>query len=421
MTPPLAGIRIADLTHYYAGPYCTRLLSDMGAEVIKIESLRHYDPSRGPTDRQFGRAYPEPRPEGNLINQAGNTNKNNRNKLGITLDLTRPEGHPLFRALISVSDILIESYSAGVLTRFGYPFEELRRIRPDLIYVALPAMGSTGPERHYRGFGTTIDMLSGIATLRGYGDGPPQLADINYGDPIAGATAAGAALLALHHRAATGEGQFVDLSQLQTLVTLQGEYLLDAQMNGRNADPIGNRHPVWAPHNVFPCKDEDFWVAIACRTDGEWRAAAAAIGRPELGADPRFSAAAARKQHESELEQILSEWTRGLTRFEAASRMQAAGVPAGPVNRTSDVAIEPQLAARKFFETISHPQSGTHAYPGIVWRLTGTPGAVQRPAPTLGQHNRDILGDLLGLDAASIEKLERDGVIGTVPTVDVWA
>lgn len=421
MTPPLAGIRIADLTHYYAGPYCTRLLSDMGAEVIKVESLRHYDPSRGPTDRQFGRAYPSPRPEGSFINQAGNTNKNNRNKLGVTLDLTRPEGHPLFRSLLAVSDIIVESYSAGVLARFGYPFAELQKIRPDIIYVALPAMGSTGPEKHYRGFGTTIDMLSGIASLRGYGDGPPTLADINYGDPIAGATAAGAVLLALHHRAATGEGQFVDLSQLQTLVTLQGEHLLDAQMNGRNSEPIGNHHPSWAPHNVFPCRDDDFWVAIACRNDSEWAAAASVIGRPELAADPRFADAASRKQNETELESIVAGWTRTLTRHEAAARMQAAGVPAGPVHRTSDIAIDPQLADRDFFATISHPQSGTHAYPGVLWRLSGTPGGVSRPAPTLGQHNADVFGDLLGLETAEIQTLETDGIIGTVPTVDVWA
>lgn len=420
MSAPLAGIRIADLTHYYAGPYCTRLLSDMGAEVIKVESLIHYDPSRGPITRQFGRAYPRPRPDGELINQAGNTNKNNRNKLGITLDLTRPEARLAFRRLISVSDIVIESFSAGVLARFGYDFAELRKIQPDIIYAALPAMGSTGPEKHYRGFGTTIDMLSGIASLRGYLDGPPHLADINYGDPIAGVTAAGAVLLALHHRFATGEGQFIDLSQLQALVMLTGEHLLDAQMNDRDSDRIGNRHPSMAPHGVFPCHDEDYWVAIACRNDLDWERLCAVIGRPELGSDPRYCSLAARKANEEQLELLLAEWTGQRTRGEIAAALQAAGVPAGPVNRTSDLAIDPQLAFRGFFETITHPQAGTHAYPGIVWPLSETPGKVARPAPMLGQHNQSVLGDLLGLDHQQIADLEEAGVIGTHPTVDLW-
>ena len=414
---PLQNFRILDLSRIWAGPYCTKLLADMGAEVIKLESLRVYDSHRGPVSPEPGiAAYPDSAPGPEPWNRNGWFNCLHMSKYGITLELTTEPGRRVFEELVSISDALIENFRQGSLGRLGYDYETLRQIRPDLIYAAMPAFGNSGPWQSYVAYGIGQEQLSGMAHITGYPNDGPMKSGINHGDPITGSHAAGVLLAALRYRRRTGKGMFIDVSQQESAVALIGGETLAYQMTSWEPERIGNHSNWYAPHNAYPCAGADRWVTIAVTTDEQWRRLAAVIGRPELAAAPQYATADVRRQNQSELDKIIGDWAAGRELWDIARQLQEQGIPAAPVLRGPDLLENEHYADRGTFNYVDHPQAGPKWYQGFAWRMSATPGQVHWPAPTLGQHNRHIYRELLGLTDGEIDELEAGGVIGTKPT-----
>ena len=414
---PLRNYRILDLSRIWAGPYCTKLLADMGAEVVKMESMRVYDSHRGPVSPAPGIAsYPDSEAGGEPWNRNGWFNCLHMSKYGITLELTTKEGRRVFEDLVSISDVVMENFRQGSLERLGYTYETFREIRPDIIYASMPAFGNSGPWKGYVAYGIGQEQLSGMAHMTGYRDDGPMKSGINHGDPITGSHAAGVILAALRYRRRTGRGMFVDVSQQESAVSLIGGDVLAYQMTGTEPERRGNRSPYFAPHNAYPCAGEDRWVTIAAASEEEWRRLAAVMEREDLAADERFASNDARLKHEDDLDRTIAEWTSQRDAYEITHLLQAAGVPAGPVLRGPDLLEDPHYLERRTFNEVDHPQVGPKWYQGFAWRMSETPGQVHWPSPTLGQHNRQVYGELLGLTPAEIDRLEQDGVIGTKPT-----
>ncbi|MQG71355.1 MAG: CoA transferase [SAR202 cluster bacterium] len=414
---PLKNYRVLDLSRIWAGPYCTKLFADMGAEIIKMESLSVYDSHRGPVNPAKGiAAYPDGEPGDEPWNRNGWFNCLHMSKYGVTLELTKDEGRRVFELLVSISDVVIENFRQGSLERLGYTYEELRKHRPDLIYVSMPAFGNTGPWKGYLGYGIGQEQLSGMAHMTGYRGEGPMKSGINHGDPITGSHAAGVLMAALRHRRRTGKGMYIDVSQQESSVALMGPEVLAYQMTGQEPERRGNRSGWYAPANSYRCAGEDRWVTIAVTNQDQWRSLAQAMDADGLADDPRFATKEARRENHDDLDRIISEWTIGLEAYDLTRKLQRLGVPAGPVLRGPDLLQDAHYKDRGTFVTVDHPQVGPKQYPGIPWKMSATPGVVRWPSPTLGQHNREVYGELLGLNGLEIDQLDQTGVIGTKPT-----
>ena len=414
---PLKNYRVLDLSRIWAGPYCTKLLADMGAEIIKMESLSVYDSHRGPVNPAKGiAAYPDAEPGDEPWNRNGWFNCLHMSKYGVTLELTKGEGRRVIELLVSISDVVIENFRQGSLERLGYTYEELRKHRPDLIYVSMPAFGNTGPWKGYLGYGIGQEQLSGMAHMTGYRGEGPMKSGINHGDPITGSHAAGVLMAALRHRRRTGKGMYIDVSQQESSVALMGPEVLAYQMTGQEPERRGNRSGWYAPANSYPCAGEDRWVTIAATNQDQWRSRAQAMDAAGLVDDPRFATNETRRENHDDLDRIISEWTIGLEAYDLTRKLQRLGVPAGPVLRGPDLLQDAHYKDRGTFVTVDHPQVGPKQYPGIPWKMSATPGVVRWPSPTLGQHNREVYGELLGLTGLEINHLDQTGIIGTKPT-----
>ncbi|MBI4312459.1 MAG: CoA transferase [Chloroflexi bacterium] len=413
---PLANVRVLDLTMVWAGPHGTLMLAALGAEVIKLEAPRRMDTWRGATRPLPGQGvYPGDVPGERAYNRYAYFNETDRNKLGVSLDLTTAKGRLIFENLVRLSDVVIENFRAGVLERLGYPYAALCRLKGDIIYLSMPAFGNTGPERDYVAIGVAQDQLAGIAYGNGYEGDSPWRTSLNYADPVAGLTAAGAILAALIHRRRTGRGQFIDLSQREALACLVGETILDYVMNGRVPRRMGNHHQRVAPHNTYPSTGEDSWITIAVTSDKEFAALCSAMGRPELARDPRFGDMAARKRNEAVLDELIRDWTRRHDATALMRQLQRLDVPAAPVLHGGQLLSDPHLSERSFFETVTHPEAGTHPYPGSPFKLSRSPARLNRPAPRFGEHTRYVLGEVLGLGQDNVEALIAEGVCGPEP------
>jgi len=414
---PLKNFRILDLSRIWAGPYCTKLMADMGAEIIKMESLRVYDSHRGPVSPARGVvAYPDADPGDEPWNRNGWFNCLHMSKYGITLELTEESGRQVFEQLVSISDAVIENFRQGSLERLGYTYETLRKIRPDLIYVSMPAFGNSGPWQQYVAYGIGQEQLSGMAHMTGYADDGPMKSGINHGDPITGSHAAGVLLAALRYRRRTGRGMFIDVSQQESAVSLIGAETLAYQMTGQEPERRGNRSPHHAPHNSYPCAGEDRWVTIAVTTDEQWQHLAGIIGGDALAQDARFSTSDGRLQHQDVLDELVSQWTASREAYAISHELQQMGIPTSPVLRGPDLLEDPHYRERGTFIEVTHPQVGPRWYPGVPWKMSATPGQIHWAAPTLGQHNYPIYHELLGMPSQEIAQLEETGVIGTKPT-----
>ena len=289
----LAGLRIVDLSQVWAGPLALKLLGDMGADVIKVESGRRTDTARGDPNPQSSSAiYPNDEPGPEPWNRAGLFNDRNRSKRGICLDLTMPEGIATLKRVVAASDVVAESYRFGVLERLGAGYEALRAVKPDIVYVSFSSQGATGPERAYGSYGAILEQTAGIASITGYRDGPPTSSGTFFPDPVVAMLGVGVVLAAVRRRDRTGEGSFVDLSQREVTTSIVPEMLMDYTMNGRTRGPQGNRHEVHAPQGVYPAAGEDAWIAITVRSDAEWRAPRGADRRRRAGLGRAFRDAA---------------------------------------------------------------------------------------------------------------------------------
>ncbi len=399
---PLRGLRIIDLSMGWAGPLCTRTLGDLGAEVIKVEAIQYPDWWRGVDPRPA--FFAERRYEKDLRFAF-----QNRNKRGITLDLSRPAGAALLKRLVAVSDAVVENYAREVLPKLGLDYPVLRRSRPDLVMLSMPAFGAEGPWRDARAYGSTLEHASGLPTVSGPADAPPMTNQLAYGDPVGGLNAAAALLVALLHRQRTGEGQHVDLAQVECMFPLVAPWIIAQSALGDPGPRLGNRHPEHVPHGAFPCAAEG-WIAVAVTDDAAWRRLCARLGRPDLAALD----AAARRAREEELEGLLAGWTRGRTAEEAMAALQGLRVAAGVVRWPTDLRHDAHLAARGFWQRAEREHLGRHTLPSAPFRPAGgAPLPIRRAAPTLGEENAAVLTELLGLGAAEIAALEAEGIIGT--------
>jgi crotonobetainyl-CoA:carnitine CoA-transferase CaiB-like acyl-CoA transferase len=404
--PILAGVRVLDLSHAWAGPFATQLLADYGAEVIKIETCERPDMLRFstlPTDEIRPDAY----------NRGGWFQYLGRNKLGLTLDLKHSQGRALFKRLAAQSDVVIENFSLGVMRRLGLEYAVLQALNPRLIMISMPGFGTIGPYKDFVAFGEMIEPFAGLAELTGYADGAPQRLAVAYPDPVAGLHAALATLLALRQRRRTNTGQHIHIPHREPITRMLGEAVLDYTVNGRTQRRIGNRHRAWAPHGCYPCHGPDRWITIAVQNDAEWIALCRVFGDPAWAHDPCFANSLTRWKHANLLDQRIAEATKPWEATALAPRLCAEGVPAGAVQTNQDLFCDAHLQARQAFWVMAHSLAGTHPYPAPSTRLTGTPPRLTRPAPNLGEHNKDLLTRLLGLSAAEIQDLEEKGVIGT--------
>jgi crotonobetainyl-CoA:carnitine CoA-transferase CaiB-like acyl-CoA transferase len=396
-------VRIADLSMMWAGPYATRLLAEMGAEVIKIESPRAWDNVRT--------LLPQP---GALEpwNTSYYFNDYNRDKKSLTLDLSQARGRALFLELVTRCDCVIENYRADVLEKLEIGWDILRAARPDIVLVSMAGFGKTGPERNLVGFGPIIEQMAGLASTTGYGDdGIPYKTGISYGDPVGGIAAAGAVVLALIARRRSGLGAWIDLAQRETMAQMTGAAFAAASLRGERPVHRGNRDARIAPQGVYPCAGEDQWLALSARTDAEWAALARVIGAAELAA----LAIVERRARHDDLDRRIESWTRAQQASAAAATLQGVGVAASRVLDASAIHDDPHLEARGYWVKLPHPLMPIWKQPASAWRLVEASPRPRRHAPLFGEHNREILCGLLGHAEAELDALAAAGVIGDAP------
>lgn len=385
--PPLRGVRVIDLTRAWAGPFCTRLLADYGAEVIKVESGK-FDTQR----------------EG----RAGIYTELNRNKMSITIDLHHPEGQALIKRLAEQSDVPVNNYRPGTLERFNLGYENLRKVNPNIIVLSMPGYGSTGPGRMYASHGAQLMADSGMYYLWGHSDTPVERRGrAAIPDFLGGAQGALAVTAALHARDAIGAGQEIEIAQLEALVAALGVGLLESSVNGRDWQPSGNRRPDAAPYDVYACRGRDAYCAITCTTDDQWEALCRAMGRPQLANDDRFAALAGRLGNADALDAIITEWTSDLTPRQVTHMLQKAGVPAAVVQTGEDVYFDVHLRERGFVVPVDDPESGPMDVTGLSIHLSETPGRQQMDGrPVFGGANDYVFGTLLELSSEERRRLE---------------
>ena len=405
---PLSGLRIIDLSMGWAGPLCTRHMADLGADVIKVEACGYPDWWRGTSQSQAefeARTY-EKLPRFLAMN---------RNKRGITLDLTHPEGAALLRELVRGADAVVENYSSQVLPRLGLGYADLRQINPRLVMVSMAAYGASGSWSDCRAYGSTLEQGSGLPSVSGRADDPPVMNHIAHGDAVGGLNAACALLVALRHRELTGEGQHVDLAQVECMLPFVAPWVVEQSANGQLAPRTGNRHPDHAPHGIYRCQGPDAWLLVAVTDDAAWRALCAAIGAAELAADPALAEAAGRRAQADRIDQVLSAWCAVRPAGDAMRRLQQAGVAAGEVLPPVALYTDPHLVARGVIRRVERAVVGLHPLVSPPYRQGGVPPPVRWPAPTMGQFNREVLTGVLGLTEADLGRLTEAGVIGEMP------
>ncbi len=380
---PLAGIRILDVSRVLAGPYCTTLLWELGAEVLKIEQPGHGDDTR---------AFP-PFQNGESVYFASI----NRGKRSLALDLKNAEDRKTFEALLERADVLLENFRPGTMGRLGYGWDTLKDRFPSLIYASISGFGHTGPYQDRPAYDLIVQALGGMISINGPEGSQGYRLGISLGDLAAGAFAALAISSALYERRESGKGRFIDIAMLDVQTMLLESALVRVFASGEAQAPTGSRHPVITPFDVFAAKDGR--IAIACANDGLYKALCAAIGRPDLAADPRFDGLFARYANEKALKAELEKTLAGATVADWLVKLQAAGVPSAPIHTMTEVAEDPQLKARGMFVEVDDPEMGKLKMSGSAFKISGYPQSATRPpAPNLDEARADVLREL-GRDA----------------------
>jgi benzylsuccinate CoA-transferase BbsF subunit len=402
----LEGITVADFGQTWAGPLFARMLADMGARVIKVESQKRMDVIRSIPPWPPG-ATPTP-------NNSGYYNWLNRNKLGVTLDLTTARGSELAKEIVKMSDVLVENYSRGIMEKFGLDYGSIKKIQPEIIYVSLTALGSDGPFKDYVMYGRTQTYMSGLCHISGYPDREPHPINISWGDPVGAHHGLFAMLSALRYRKKTGKGQLIELSQWESLIGILPENIMDYTLNKRVRNRQANRDEFMAPHNAYRCGGGDLkWVTIAVASDEEWNALIEAMGNPEWAKDEKFDDGLSRWKNQEELDRHIEAWTMDYTQYEITEMLQKVGVAAFPTLSNRGLVEDPHLIARDFLEEVDHPdpEIGKRKYGGMLWKMDKTPGKIRQKAPLVGEHNNYVFGELLGLPQDEIDRLVEEGVI----------
>jgi benzylsuccinate CoA-transferase BbsF subunit len=398
---PFEGIRVVDFGWVWAGTVLGHIMADHGAEVIKIESRKRLDGLR------LGKVFEL----GDTLELNPAFHNNNRSKMSITLDWSSPQGYELIKKLIAKSDVVNENFSVGTLEKHGLGYEELKKIKSDIIMLKLAPTGQFGPESNIMAYAPLMSAIAGIDSMLGYKDDRPLGFKHAYGDVMATLTGAFVMMAALRYKKRTGNGQYIDLSECEATTSLIGEPFMDYFMNGRIAGCEGNFRPGMAPHNNYKSAGDDKWVSIAVKTEDEWKAFCKAIGNPSWTKDAKFSTLANRLNNLVELDKHVTAWTSTLGDYEATAILQKAGVAAAPVLNIEGVFFDPQFQERGIFMNIEHPIAGDlHLY-DLPWKDAKLGRKPARYAPLLGENNDYVFGEILGMPKAEIAKLVEDKVI----------
>lgn len=421
---PLEGIRILDMTVVWAGTYCAALLADMGAEVIRLESIKRLPPiTRGympypPKEvieglPAFVAGMPGREPGARPWNRYPLFNAHARNKRGITVDLLQPSGIDIFKRLVAVSDAFVENNVTETMDKLGISYEMMREVNPRIIMLRMPAYGNSGAYRDYRSLGVHMEGVIGHTITRGYADmDPSSNTNVFAADAAGGAQGAFAMLAALHYRKRTGKGQLIELAQAENMIAYTGRFFMDYAMNGRSATTLGNRHTS-AVQGCYSCAGSDRWVNITLYDESDWRAFRDAIGSPEWTRQAQFATHSRRYANQDALDAHIAEWTQQRDHYEVMRLLQAAGVAAGPVMDQRDAFADPHLNARGIFEEVYHEDvGGSHLYVGAPFKMSETPARIRRGPVRLGQDNEYVYKQILGVSDAEYAELERAGHIG---------
>ncbi|MGE0679384.1 MAG: CaiB/BaiF CoA transferase family protein [Candidatus Binatia bacterium] len=401
---PLEGVRIADFGWILAVPHATAWLGVMGAEVIKIESRQRLD-----LIRLLGQRPGKPLD----INGSGYFNSLNFGKKSLTLDLGHPKGVELAKELIRRSDVVTENFTVGNMAKWSLGYEDLRKLKPDIIMLSGTPLGQYGSESHCVGWGPHTQAYAGMCHLTGYPDGPPSGLGGVWPDFMIGVVMAYAVMSALHYRRRTGKGQYIDLAMAEVVMSMLPEGFADHNMNGRDRSKRGNRDDIMVPHNVYRCAGDDQWAAIAVNNEAEWQALCKTLGHTEWLSDSRFKDQPSRKSNEATLDALLETWTLQRSPIDIMHILQAAGVAATPVYNTEGLCNDPQFQHRRYTVPIDHPVTGAIPAAGIPGLYSALPKETLQytSAPRLGEHNDELLGGLLGLSSADIARLKEERVV----------
>ena len=408
---PLNGIRVLDLTHVWAGPLAARILSDLGAELVKIESPLARGPRKPSVEPLAGWLGGEPGEE--PWNNLATIVKLARNRKSVCLDLKKSAGKRVFLNLVEQADIVIENFSARAMPSLGLSYEVLTERNPRLIYVAMPGYGTYGPYKDWVAFGPTVEPMTGLSQVFGYSPGEPRNTAMALMDPIAGTSAANAVLTALRCREKDGKGKFVELSLHEAGVSFNGAWLLDHQL-GRDQAAIGNAHPEMCPHGVYRCKsmsrgDDADWIAIACEDDDSWIRFSDLLGCRDKGSWDLET----RRNNADLIDENIASWTLQFDKDQVAEKLQDQGIASGPVLTAPELLSEPQAVERNFFVTYERFDT---PIPGNPINMTGLDSGQWTPCPRLGEHNESVLQDWLGFSSDEVADLLSSGIIFDQPS-----
>jgi benzylsuccinate CoA-transferase BbsF subunit len=400
---PLTGLRVLDFTWVGAGALATKLLADLGADVIKMESRARPDNLR---------LSPPFRPDAEGLEGSGYFASRNSSKRSFALDMREPRARSIALQLAERAAVVTSNFRPGVMERWGLSYAAIAKVNPSVVYLAMPMQGGTGPHATFTGFGSTISALAGLVSLSGLPDRLPVGTGTHYPDHVPNPCHALVALLAaLYHRARTGVGQEIEVSQLESTINMIGPAIVATSLTGIERPRQGNRSAGAAPHGVFPCRGDDRWCAIACRTDGDWQATAVVLGHPEWSTDPRFGTLLNRKLHEAELESLLGSVTGRRDGPRLVATLRARGVPAAMVKSSRDMLIDPDLVDRGYWRRVSHPVIGELTIARPPFRLDDSEPSELGAPPLLGEHTAEVARELLGLSDDEIEQLMAEGVL----------
>ncbi|MFC2058128.1 CaiB/BaiF CoA transferase family protein [Chloroflexota bacterium] len=399
----LKGIQVVDFSWIFTGPIATTFLADHGAEVIKIESATRPDGTRMLKPFKDGI-------EG--LNRSGIFANYNSGKLSMNLNLHNARGIELAKKLVAKADIVLETFRPGVMKKLGLDYEELRKVKPDIIMTSMTMFGQYGPCSQQPAIGQFLQASSGFVHLLGWTDRPPALPASPYTDYIAPWFVLMALMGALDFRRRTGKGQYIDLAMQEASMHFLTPEILDYAVNGRVQNRAGNRHPTAAPHGVYPCRGEDRWCAIAAFNDEEWQSLCSVLGNPEWAGEQRFASLSGRRQNSEKLDGLIAEWTINHSPEEVMTMLQDAGVAAGVVETGEDIVDhDPQLKYRKHFVVLDHPEMGPHLTERPPFNLSKTLSGPQNPAPCFGEHTEYVCRDILGIDDEEFAELVDAGVL----------
>lgn len=410
---PLKGMRVLDLSYVFAVPYMAGLLSDLGAEVIKIEAPHKLDQTRG---RAFG-PYLDNDPSTDPWNRSGIFYVVNRGKRSLAMDLSHPDGQKIFRELVAKSDIVLENFTPRVMRKWGLHYDELKKIKPTLIMLSNTGYGSTGPWSSFPSQGTTLEATMGITFYTGYRGDKPWKVGQSYPDFIACWAGLNGLWAAIAHMRKTGQGQWVDVGMYQLGVALMPEPLLQKQLDGTEPVRIGNEHAEHVPSNLYQTKGTDQWLALSILNDAQWITLTELMQKAELATDPRFSSAAARQLNREAVNTIVAAWCVNHTSQELFERLQTHGIAAAPVLNSRDLLRDPHLKHRHFYETVLHPEPiGERPIIGRPYKLRFRDAHIKKPGPRFGEDNDSILRDILGKTPEQISALKGSNVVSDIPT-----